>query len=278
MKITNKQNLPQALVNAVERNLREVIDGQYSATEILKSTREILLTRRHWHEIEQDVADLIWQIFGTAVHKLASDNDDTGNAEIRIYADVNGTTLSGQYDLYDAETFTLIDYKTASVWKVIYGDFEDWRKQGLIYAWLNAMNGVHVARVRFHAFLKDWSSADAQYKTDYPQLGVYTYEYEVTAHDIVEIDTYISAKIAAIVTGELTDCTDAERWNTGTKYAAMKNGRKTAIRVADTRSEVEGLGDYIEERPGIDKKCERYCLAAPYCEQYKARKREKEEI
>jgi hypothetical protein len=271
MKITNKLNLPQALVNAVERNLRDVIDGTYSATEILKSTREIILTRQHWDDIEQDVSDLIWQIFGTAVHKLASDNDDTGNAEIRLYSDVDDTTLSGQYDLYDADTFTLIDYKTASVWKVIYGDFDDWRRQGLIYAWLNARNGQHVERVRFHAFLKDWSSADAKYKADYPQLAVYTYEFTVGALDIVEIDEYIRNKINAItaVYDELPLCTEKERWNTGTKYAAMKNGRKTAVRVADNRDDVVGLGDYIEERPGVDKKCDNYCLAAPYCTQYK---------
>ncbi len=268
MKITNKLNLPQALLNAVERNLREVIDGAYSATEILKSTREIILTRRHWNEIEQDVSDLIWQIFGTAVHKLASDNDDTGNAEIRMYANVDGITLSGQYDLYDIDTFTLIDYKTASVWKVIYGDFDDWRKQGLIYAWLNLQNGVHVERVRFHAFLKDWSSSDAKYKADYPQLGVYTYEFTVGALDMVEIDTYIREKISAIIKGELPLCTDAERWNSGTKYAAMKHGRKTAVKVSDNRADVEGLGDYVEERLGVDRKCENYCLAAPYCTQY----------
>ena len=40
---------------------------------------------------------------------------------------------------------------TASVWKVINADFDDWYKQGMMYAWLMIKNGFHVEKVKFHA-------------------------------------------------------------------------------------------------------------------------------
>ena len=63
MIITNSQNLPKPFVDAVTRNY-EYKDKRYSVTSILKGPKEILLTRRHYSEIKQDVADSIWMILG----------------------------------------------------------------------------------------------------------------------------------------------------------------------------------------------------------------------
>jgi hypothetical protein len=51
----------------------------------------------------------------------------------------------------------------------------------------------------------------------------------------------------------------------------MKKGRKTALRVLDSREEAEqwmkeNKGDYIEVGPGEDKKCQDgYCRVAAFC-------------
>ena len=55
--VTNKQNLPQALVNLVSEKLP--IENRYSVTELLGSTREILLYRKYASQIDTDVADVI---------------------------------------------------------------------------------------------------------------------------------------------------------------------------------------------------------------------------
>jgi len=70
-------------------------------------------------------------------------------------------------------------------------------------------------------------------------------------------------------------CTAEERYNSGPRYAVMKKGRKTALRVLDTREAAEewmatGGGDFIEERPGEDKKCLEYCAAAAFCSYYQS--------
>ena len=50
----------------------------------------------------------------------------------------------------------------------------------------------------------------------------------------------------------------------------MKKGRKTALRVLDSletaeKYKTENSGDYIEKRPGTDKKCLEYCLCCEKC-------------
>ena len=45
----------------------------------------------------------------------------------------------------------------------------------------------------------------------------------------------------------------------------MKTGRKTALRVSETRDEVEGIGDYVEVREGEARKCRDYCPVRDIC-------------
>lgn len=271
MQITNRHNLPAAFVRAVTENMRDPVDGRYSVTEILNPVQEILLTREHWSQIQRDASEFIPQVFGSAVHDYLARYDMTGQSEQRLSVGVvPGFVLTGQYDLFDPTTLTLTDYKTASVWKVVHEDYEDYRRQGLMYAWLLHRAGQHVERCVFHILLKDWSDAESERHAEYPPEGIVTYAFQVTASGLREIEDFIRDRAGMLTTRTETACTATERWNTGDKYAAMKNGRKTAVRVCDTRQDAESAGgDYIEVRPGIDKKCNKYCLAAPWCKQHR---------
>ena len=275
MKITNIYGLPPALVAAATDSYEPTMDS-YGATTLLKGVREILLTRRHWDEISQDVSDMVWAILGKAVHSLAEEHDITGQAETKFKAPMGARSqVSGVIDLYgeDANGDGVIeDYKTCSVWKVIYGDFEDWRKQGIIYAWLLRQHGIYIGKLKFHALIKDWSSRDARYKKDYPPHSMWTWEYDVTTEDIKWADIWLLDKISRIeamvdmADDELPQCSPEERWQSPTTYAAMKQGRKTALRVSETREDVEGIGDYVEVREGEARKCKDYCPVRDICE------------
>lgn len=268
MKITNIYNLPPALVKAATSDY-EPTENSYGATTLLKGVREILLTRRHWDEIEEDVSDLVWAILGQAVHKLAEEHDTTGQAETKFKWPVSQSHVTGVIDLYGDGVIE--DYKTCSVWKVIYGDFTDWRKQGVIYAWLLRKHDIYIGKLRFHALIKDWSSRDARYKKDYPPHSMWTWEYDVTTDDILWAERWLGDKIARIEAmydmpdEELPQCSPDERWQSPTTYAAMKKWRKTALRVSETRADVEGIGDYVEERPGEARKCKDYCPVRDIC-------------
>jgi len=279
MRITNKFNLPQSLVNAVDLEPHSK-EGQVSATELLRGAKQNILTRRHWDELEEDVSDRVWALFGTSVHKLLEEKNPNAFTEEKFECKVNDKVVVGHVDLYDMEEACVTDYKNTSVWKIAYKSFDDWRRQGLIYAWLLRHEGLEVKKCRFIAMLRDWSKGEAQRKPDYPQSQVYEYVFDVTDADLKEIEKYVYEKVDSITKSEKLDddliapCTGEERWETETTWAIKKAGRKTALKVCHTKEEAEELlpklgGTEIEERKGQSKRCSDYCSCNKFCNFYK---------
>lgn len=276
MIITNNLNLPSALVEAVSTD-RHNKNGQYSATTLIKGTCETILMKRHWNEIKTDASENIWQIFGTAVHSIFEKQKDNSFKEEFFAVDVSNSKVTGRVDSYDMENETIVDWKTASVWKVQFKDFSDWEKQGLIYAWLLKKNGLNVKKCRFIALLKDHSKSKARFDASYPQSPVFVFEFDVTEKDLQLIGEFIEAKIKALEIAEtlqdenLEPCSSEERWATESKYAIMKKGRKTALKLCDTKEEAEQYkkdrgGDFIEFRQGESRKClDGYCICSEFC-------------
>lgn len=284
MIITNKLQLPKTFVSAVEREY-EYKEKQYSVTTILKDVREILLTRRHNKEIEQDVADMIWLIFGTAVHSvLENSQEEQQEFKEEHFAEevIDGYKLSGQADLFNAETKTVTDYKTCSVWKVIYDDWEDYKKQLLMYAWAFKKMGFEVENGQIVAVMKDHSKTKAKNDSDYPKFPVYIKKFKFSNEDFEEIEKFIVDKFEEIKKYEKTEdnslplCSLEARWNEGDKYAVKKKGNKRALRVYDTLKEAKEHLEQdesleLEIRKGEDKKCLEYCSCYKFCNYYTER-------
>jgi len=282
MKITNKEGLPQAFVEMAQSDYITT-ENEFRVTSLLKGYKEAILEKRHFAEIEQDVSDMVWLIFGTAVHLIAekSPEGDTEFKEIRLKEIINGISVSGRFDLFDAKKGILTDYKTCSVWKVIYGDFSDWERQLMIYAYLLKKAGFKVNQCEVIAIMKDHSKRDAKNKASYPQRPTKKITFQVTDKKLDDILIWLENKVDTIkLYSQLTDdkippCTEEERYNSGSKWAVKNKGRKTALRVLDTEGEAKewiennGKGDYIEERKGEDKKCIDYCSACEFCNYYK---------
>lgn len=281
MIITNNLKLPAPFVNMAQRDYIYE-PNEYRVTSLLKGVRETILERRHDAEIERDVSDMVWMLFGTAVHGVLEKHEEGDNElkEQRIKIPFGDYVLSGQFDLYNDTTKTVTDYKTASVWKIIFGDFEDWRRQLLIYCYMLRKIGFDAQGGEIVAFLKDHSKRDAKIKPDYPQFPVKIVSFAFSDDDFIECEQWLSDRFALIARAEklpddeLPLCTPEERFNSGDKYAVMKKGRKTALRVMDSLEEAERWksehgGDEIQKRPGEDKKCLDYCSACQFCNHYK---------
>ena len=283
MKVTNRLHLPEAFVKAVsvERHNKA---GSYSATTLNKGTKEVILQERHWDEFSVDAADSVWATFGTAVHAIMEKYEDGNFHEEKFDIAVSKSRVTGVVDSYDMERGIIYDWKTASVYKVMKGDFADWYKQGMTYAWLLKQNGLDVRRCRFIALLKDHSMTKAETDKTYPQSPVFTYEFEVTPEELEQTGARITAKIKDIEAAELlgdddiAPCTPEERWADPEKYAVMKNGRKSAVRVFDTLIDAEncagelGNSHYVETRPAVSRKCGKYCLCKDFCSFYRGNK------
>lgn len=280
MIITNKLGLPQSFVDMASRNYEQK-DNEYRVTSLLKGVRETLLQRRHFDEMEEDVSQRIWSLFGQAVHSILEQYNEQGHElkEERLKVDIGNYKLSGQFDLYNGETHTVTDYKTCSVWKVIYGDYSDWRQQLLIYAYMLEKIGFKCRTGEIVAIMKDHAISKAKFDKEYPQHPVHRIKFEFTDMDMSDIGMFLENKFKEIAELEnveddnLPICTKEERWNKGDKYAVMKKGRKTALRVLDTIEEAEKEltakgGDYIETRLGEDTKCMDYCNVNVFCKHW----------
>lgn len=281
MKITNAQGLPQPFVDMATPEYTYK-PYEYRVTTILKGVREILLTERHRDEIVTDVSEMIWALFGTAAHSILENSKEGANQikENRLREKFGKYTLSGQFDLYDADTETIIDYKTCSVWRVVKQEYDDWERQMLIYGLLLQRAGFGVRRGEIVAIMKDHSKNKAKYEPDYPKLPVKKITFEWDFTDFDRIRDFIENKFAQIdryentPDDELPVCTPKERWVQDSKWAVMKKGRKSSLRNLSTYDEaitwkLEHGGDYIEERPGSDRKCEDYCSCCEFCSYYK---------
>lgn len=282
MKITNRYGLPESFVKMATSDYKYT-EKRYSATQLLDSTRACMLKRRHNDELEEDVSDLVFALFGQLSHAIL---ERTGGGELDFTEDklvtrVNeeGYELSGIFDLFSPEEKLVTDYKTCSVWKVTYGDYSDWRKQLLIYAWQLRKIGFEVNSGQIIAIMRDWQKSKAKFDKNYPQHQVEKIVFKFSEKDFIEIEKWISERFAEIIEAEklpddeLPMCSQAERFNDGDTYAVMKKGRQRALRVLKSETEASSWmemngGDYIETRPGTDKKCLEYCSVAPFCEYY----------
>lgn len=285
MKITNKLNLPESFMKYASRDDDHApVPNRYSATEILGSTREIILNRRYYNDIEVDVSEMVPALFGTAVHQVLENNSPILESEIETECKVENVfgnnTLAGRIDLLNLRDLAIEDYKTCSVSKVMHEDFQDWYMQGMEYAYLTfKQKGVILKHLEFYALMKDWSKLKASTSANYPQNPVYVWKYDISDSDYDFIEKYIKEKLSQLEAyqnvpdDELPMCTDEERWYTGTKYAVYKKaGDARAAYVADTEEDAHnyitnkcgGAGE-IEVRKGEYLKCQHYCSCCKFC-------------
>lgn len=280
MTVTNNLELPEALVKAVSLEKHNG-ENEISATTLLKGVKEILVTDRHWDELVVDVSDNVWALFGTAIHALLEKESPETFTEEKFWSKIGEWNVTGRVDCYDMAREIIFDYKVTSAWKIVFKNFKDWEMQGKIYAWLLKQKGLNVKECRFVALLRDYSETESLRNSDYPKCQIYVHRFEITEEDLAEAEKFIKGKLEELSKFKATpddnipECSEEERWADKTKYAVMKEGRKTAVKVFDNKADAENmvkeLGDkhYVEERKGKDKKCTRYCPCAAFCHYYK---------
>jgi hypothetical protein len=277
MKITNKAGLPDALVQAVKNDPYTRGKSDISVTQLIKPPQMRVLERQHWDEIKEDVADRLWALYGQAVHHILDRAGVDALSEERLFAEIRGWTVSGQFDrLTLTQDGTLSDYKMTSVYAVKDGVKPEWAVQLNMLDYLAQQNGHHVGRLEIVALLKDWRRAEAKRDPDYPSVPAIAIE--VPRWDVASQYDYMAERVRLhrqAEDGDIPECTPEERWQKPAKWAWMREGRKSAVRLFDSQEAAQAAiesggkaNDYIDYRPGQDVRCESYCLVAAFCEQY----------
>lgn len=292
MKLTNRHGLPQTIINVLQRPQYSKGAAHISATELISSPRIVQLRRAHWDDIEEDASDMVWSLFGSALHNVLQHGKDENHiVEQRLFATIDGWTLSGAIDLQEVnpDGIVISDYKCTSVWSVM-NDKMDWQRQLNIYAYLvESVKKVPVTALQIVAVLRDWSAREAETREDYPRAPIVVVPVPLWPMEVREafirkrINAHSEALFAADTNGALPPCTPEDCWEKPTTWAIKKKGNKRATLVlkseADAQRQVDQLGEayVIEKREGERTRCERFCSVSPWCEQYQEYKQTRSE-
>jgi len=299
MKITNNFGMPQPFVDFAINDKYSKGKADISITSLIDSPRVRIMKNVYDNDIEVDAVDMVWALFGTAVHSVLEQSNSSKNIinEERLYASHNGWIISGALDRQEIKnnTASIIDYKVTSVWSVIYGKPE-WEKQLNCYSWLfkknNTHNQIKVGSLKICAILRDWNRRDAERKENYPQAPIVFVD--IPIWDDNSIDKYISDRVSLHqesqvnydLNADLPLCSDQEMWKKNDTWAVKKKGQKRALRVLDSEEEAIKYVEWhdktdqayikktdleTEHRSGEYTRCGNYCSVAEFCNQYKER-------
>lgn len=277
MKLTNRSNLPQAIVDAVRNDGYSKGDADISVTELIGPPRISALKREHADEIVEDASDRIWSLFGQAIHTILERANRQGIAERRLKMTVEDWVISGGMDLYQ-EDGALVDYKTTSAWSVKGGVKDEWTTQLNVYAEILRSNGHPVSGLKIVAILRDWSKLEARRDPAYPQRQVETYTVDLWPAE--QAQKYVRERVILHKQArvKLPECSTEDRWAKPAKYALMKVGGKRAVKLYDTEAEARAHASVdpknlrVEVRPGESTRCEAYCSVAQFCTQFQQSK------
>lgn len=276
MKLTNKANLPEAIVKAIRNDGYTKGGADFSVTELLKPPRQRALTIKHKDEITEDVQDRLWALYGQVAHGILERANMNDLSEVRFFGDFDGVTVSGQIDTLAIVDGVLSDFKFTTSWsfKSNQAAKPEWTAQLNMQLELLRMNGKDAKSLQIIGLLRDWSQGQAKKDPNYPQCPIMILPIEVWPRE--KTQSFIRERIKAHKDAEknLPLCSKEERWAQDDVWAVMKKGRKTAVKLYGSEIEARAHAEsdsslYVVFRPGKSNRCEGYCSAAPFCDQYK---------
>jgi hypothetical protein len=293
MKITNNHNLPQPFMNVIVHPSYDKGAAHLSATELLSSPQIVQLKKKHYDDLEEDAMDMVWSLFGTAIHNILEQGaDDSHLVEERIHAQLDGWNISGAIDLQRIVEggVEVNDYKTVGVYGVM-NEKKEWEEQLNIYAWLvEKVKKQPVVGLKIIAIIRDWSRRDAETRANYPKTPVASIDINLWPMEKREefirnrIHAHSEALFATETGSTLPSCTAEEMWEKETVFALKKNGAVRAKSLHATMEEAEaaleeaGKGFFIETRPGERTRCKYYCPVSSFCQQYQQYQEEQENV
>lgn len=286
--VTNRLGLPTPLVNALNRQHYSRGASRASVTQLIDAPRIDVLRKKNAQRIEVDAADGLWALLGSTLHAVLENGADEDHLpEERLFAEVDGWTISGGIDLQRLQpgpppTVGIRDYKLTSVWSVL-NPKPAWTNQLNCYAWLvRQAKGWQVADIEVVAILRDWQRSVARHTRDYPLAPVQRVPVPLWSPEVA--DAYVRRRVRLHQDADRADqwgedvppCSPEERWAKPTTYAVLRPGRKTALKVFRDEAEAHafcvGKPDaVVATRPGGSTRCAgNYCGVAAWCGQWRA--------
>lgn len=301
---TNQLQIPLALAVFLATDDYDYEPGVISATSLLKSTRQLVLSKRIAPgDVAIDISSLVSARMGSAIHAaiekawlnpeyalkaLGYPKQVWGNVVInpnpetltespqaipvymeqRAYKELLGFKVSGKYD-FVAEG-KVQDFKSTSVYNYInQSSIAKYVLQGSIYRWLNP-NIITSDVMMIHYIFTDWSKASALQKDTYPQARVLTQKLELLSLENTE--AYVRNKLNDVLKykdtpeTEIPLCSDEDLWRKPSVFKYYKNPEKTTRSTANFDNSVDAHTRLNEDgNVGIVKEVQGGVAACNYC-------------
>jgi hypothetical protein len=292
MLLTNKYQADEAIVAAVANDSYDYKDaGDASITALSVPAQIRVLRKRYWDRLTEDVSDRLASLRGQVAHGIVERSGQKNFwSEKRIGMMVNGWKITGRPDKVEAVLLrghNLTDFKFPSLKSFRYsfqrdkGMKPEYLPQGNGYRRLLWEQKVEIEEIKFKPTILEWSPKDAVTVKDYPDRPFFNFDIPIWS--MQETDAWILDRVKyhqaseSLPDAKLPPCTDDDMWGSGEAWAVKKEGKKNAVRhgVKETQAEAEAmvadLGEdhYVEHRPSVKVRCEWYCSAKPFCQQYK---------
>ncbi len=284
MKLTNHSGFPEALVKAIQNDPYSKGESDYSVTGLLKPPRMSALELAHKDDLEDDVEDRIWSLYGQVAHLILERANEADLAEKRFFGEFSGKIVSGQVDTLQLNNGLLSDWKFTTSWGFKTGQppKPEWTAQLNMQLELLRLNGHDASALQIVGLLRDWSKMEAKRSKDYPQKQVMVHDIEMWPRE--KTQSFIKMRIALHEAAklELPFCDQDERWAKPDQYAVMKKGGKRAVSLRFSKAEAEEFAAqdpnlYVEVRPGASTRCENYCSVSKFCLQFQSKQVTEEE-
>jgi len=287
--VRNEHGLPAQFERFSEAEAYSRGDSDISVTGLMGPAQIAHLTEKHQDELEEeDVSDNIMAILGTAVHSILEKGAGASDIiEERFSLDVGGTVVSGAIDCLSPSSgvsgaMDIFDWKVTSAATMIYNPEgkKEWFQQLNMYDRLARENGIKVGNLHVICLVRDWTKSKAAYNPKtYPQQSII--DVPIPRWDADEQWSYLRSRLDAHSATVPAPCTPDEQWAkppTYAVYATTASGTmgKRAKRVLDSESDAvsymmeHSIVGSIETRPGSLTRCESWCPAAPFCDQYQS--------
>jgi len=280
MRITNKFDFPQALVDAVRNDPYDNEGAWRSVTQLISPPRQVVLKKQHDDEIEEDVADRLWSLYGQIVHEILARANVKDLVEERLSTVHMSKLISGGFDILQLDKGNLIDWKFSSVYKASStAAIDDWVAQVNLLALLFRRKKIEISSIEINLLMRDHKKSKARREPNYPQHGSQRIPLILWSRE--EQEDYLDRRVRLHLAAEehLPDCTPAEQWMRPNFYAVMKKGKNgigRAIKggVVKERQLADALMKedkerYLEVRHGEPVRCLDFCSVAPFCDQFK---------
>lgn len=278
MKYLHRPDLPSPIVKALiddsysaevddyfkslPDNIRQKYKGRsFSVTTLNKSPRQRILLARHHDEIEIDPIDLLWRMWGNAVHSILERFSEEGDQiEQRKGIVVGDFYVHAKVDRYSPRRELIQDYKVTSAESALYEAKVDYEFQLNVQSLIWRTLGFPVKRLENVYVYRNWKASKVNPNTAYPDEPI----------KVVQIPVWDDAKIIQTLTEKLNAhfdaagldddalpfCTEQDRWQSLPLHKVFKIDEKTGepqkVAKYKSNSELE-CREWIYERLEADK-------------------------